>query len=351
MVLRNAAMLTCVVASIVMLFVMWALPVPFVLSKPGPTLNVLANGGADVVSVEGATVYPADAALSVVTISVSGGPGRSVSLAQVLRSVFEPHVVAEPTKQLYPKAESSKDVEEQGKLAMSQSKQAAKIAALRELGYELTEKVVVSGRAEKLAAEVDIKPGDVLLAIGDAKTPTLASIKAATSALVVGQSVAVVVQRDGTEQTVQVVPYADGDAARLGLFLGSDFESDVDVLFDLNRVGGPSAGLVFSLAIVELLTEEPLLAGNIAATGTMAADGTVGPIGGIRLKMQAARRDGADWFFVPTGNCEAAHGHAPDGLNVVAVGTLADGLAAARAIKNGTTNQLPDCSAFAGSQQ
>ena len=103
-----------------------------------------------------------------------------------------------------------------------------------------------------------------------------------------------------------------GIAPRLG------YDSDVTVKIQLDNVGGPSAGLMFALGIYDKLTPGPLNGGlHIAGTGTMAADGTVGPIGGIQQKMIAARSDGATVFFVPEGQL---HGGRPGGARRAAAG-------------------------------
>ncbi|WP_340564119.1 S16 family serine protease [Streptomyces sp. GSL17-111] len=109
--------------------------------------------------------------------------------------------------------------------------------------------------------------------------------------------------------------------------LGLDGE-DVRVTVRLDEIGGPSAGLLFALGIVDTLDGDGSLTGGrtVAGTGTIAASGRVGPVGGVPLKTQAARRDGATVFLVPRAECAAAAAEAPPGLRLIPVGTLDDAL-------------------------
>jgi PDZ domain-containing protein len=159
-----------------------------------------------------------------------------------------------------------------------------------------------------------------------------------------GDTFPVVVQRDGTERTVTAKTAESDGKTVIGVGLRLDYDLPVDVTLNTGRVGGPSAGLMFSLAIYDVLTPGELTGGeNIAGTGTMEDDGTVGPIGGIRQKLVGARRAGADYFLAPADNCEEVVGHVPDGLEVLRVATFDDGLAAVNGIAAGDLSDLPTC--------
>jgi Lon-like protease len=128
-------------------------------------------------------------------------------------------------------------------------------------------------------------------------------------------------------------------------YLGLDGD-DVEIELDLGDVGGPSAGLLLSLGIVELLDGDgeggDLTGGRIiAGTGTIATDGTVGAVGGVPLKTQAAKRDGATVFLVPRGECSEATATAPDGLRLVPVSTLRGAVEDLRALADG--GSVPSC--------
>ena len=130
------------------------------------------------------------------------------------------------------------------------------------------------------------------------------------------------------------------DPARgyLGLVPTDTVTSPARVAISLGDVGGPSAGLVFATAVVDKLTPGDLAAGRtVAGTGTIDAAGTVGRIGGIRFKLDAAKRDGASTFLVPAGNCSEAVASAPAGLTLARVADLRDGVAALDALRAGRT--------------
>jgi PDZ domain-containing protein len=118
---------------------------------------------------------------------------------------------------------------------------------------------------------------------------------------------------------------------------------DVTVTLRLADVGGPSAGLLFTLGIVDTLGDNGDLTGGrtIAGTGTITADGRVGPVGGVPLKTQAAHRDGATVFLVPKAECADARSELPAGMRLVPVGTLAGALDALKALRTG--GHVPHC--------
>jgi PDZ domain-containing protein len=133
-------------------------------------------------------------------------------------------------------------------------------------------------------------------------------------------------RRDDADQSVEVSTVASpADPAKgyLGVSLGVLADSPVTVDFHLDDVGGPSAGLIFSLGIVDKLTSQDLLDGRfVAGTGTMDDDGTVGAIGGIAQKLAAAKENGAQLFLAPKDNCDEIPSVTPQGLTVAAVETL-----------------------------
>lgn len=118
----------------------------------------------------------------------------------------------------------------------------------------------------------------------------------------------------------------------------------IKVSMDGGDVGGPSAGLMYTLGTIDKLTAADETGGKtIAGTGTMGSTGKVGAIGGIRLKMIAAKRDGATWFLAPSSNCDEVVGNVPEGLRDVKVSTLADAYSALVAIGQGKGTSLPHC--------
>ena len=120
--------------------------------------------------------------------------------------------------------------------------------------------------------------------------------------------------------------------------------SGMKVSMHVDDIGGPSAGMMYTLGLIDKVTGEQLSGGKtIAGTGTMNAKGKVGAIGGIRLKMIGAKRDGVTWFLAPESNCSDVVGHVPQGLHVVKVGTLDEAYDALVAIRDGKGGSLPQC--------
>jgi len=131
----------------------------------------------------------------------------------------------------------------------------------------------------------------------------------------------------------------------IGITLRTDYDFPIDVTIQLDNVGGPSAGMMFALGIIDTLTEGELNGGqNVAGTGTIDAAGTVGPIGGIRQKLYGARDAGAEFFLAPAANCDEVVGHVPDGLQVIRTATLDESLDALEVIADGgDLDALPTC--------
>ena len=118
----------------------------------------------------------------------------------------------------------------------------------------------------------------------------------------------------------------------------------VSVQMHVDDIGGPSAGMMYALGVIDKLTEQSETGGNtVAGTGTIDQDGKVGAIGGIQLKLLGAKRDGATWFLAPKDNCSQVVGHVPDGLRDVSVSTLAEAYDALVAIGEGRGGDLPRC--------
>ena len=127
----------------------------------------------------------------------------------------------------------------------------------------------------------------------------------------------------------------------IGILVSGRYDFPLEIEIALDNVGGPSAGLVFALGIVDKLTAEDITASGVfAGTGTINARGEVGSIGGIRHKMHGALADGATWFLAPADNCPDVLGHIPDGLQVIPVATLDDAVDALVSVREGTAVAL-----------
>ena len=188
------------------------------------------------------------------------------------------------------------------------------------------------------------EPDDELVTVDGDPATSSEAVRAAVQRHKPGDTFPVVVRRDGKEQTVTAKTGESDGRTVMGVGLRLDYDLPVDVTLRTGNVGGPSAGLMFSLAIYDALTPGELTGGKkIAGTGTMDDDGTVGPIGGIRQKLIGARRAGADFFLAPADNCAEVVGNVPSGLRVVKVESFDDGVEAVRDIGTGKAASLPTC--------
>jgi PDZ domain-containing protein len=152
------------------------------------------------------------------------------------------------------------------------------------------------------------------------------------------------VRRAGAEKVLKVRTIDAEGKAVVGILLRTEFVFPTKVSINAGDVGGPSAGMMFSLAIYDKLTPGSLTGGlNIAGTGTINSAGAVGPIGGIQQKLVGAKRGGAVWFLAPADNCNEVVGHVPEGLKVVKVATFTQARDAVMAIAAKNTKSLPTC--------
>jgi PDZ domain-containing protein len=133
-----------------------------------------------------------------------------------------------------------------------------------------------------------------------------------------------------------------GGAPVIGVQVQENYKFPFNVRITVGDIGGPSAGMMFALGIIDMLTPMNLTNGKfIAGTGEITASGQVEPIGGIQQKMVGARDAGATVFLAPAGNCSDTVGAVPAGLRVVKVSTLSQAVTDLEAIKAGKS--VPSC--------
>ena len=319
------------------------LPAPYVVEAPGPTFNTVGTvetGDGEespLINIEGAATYPTDGELDLTTVYVSGGPGSAMSFLQAVGAWLDPEDAVVPEEFLYPRGTTGEDVDEQNASAMTSSQEAAVAAALRELDIPFTEELAVADLVEGSPAAGVLQAGDTLVRIG---TTDIDGIDTLRSELQEngGEPVRVTYRRDGAEATGEVTPVlGDTGSYQLGIFLATSFDFPFDVTIALDNVGGPSAGMMFALGIIDRMTPGDLTGGkHFAGTGTIDSAGNVGAIGGIAQKMVGASDAGADFFLAPADNCGEVTGHIPDGLDVIRVATLDEARAAVEALASGS---------------
>lgn len=323
------------------------LPAPFVVEAPGPAFNTVGDHeGRQLLDVSGAPTYPTESVLDLTTVYVSGGPNSDVNALRVLGAWLDPSTAVLPADALYPHDVSAEDLDASNSQAMSSSQETSVAAALDHLGVAYTTELVVQGTVPEGPAEGLLERGDVLRGVDGTPVSALPALKTALDAAG-DRGVVLQVERDGTVRDVAVDTVRDEASGswQLGVYLLPAHDFPVRVDFELDEVGGPSAGLMFALGIVDELTPGSIAGDrHVAGTGTITAEGQVGPIGGIRQKLAGAEASGAQLFLAPEGNCAEVQGHVPDGLTVVSVATLDDAVAAADAARRGKDlSVLPGC--------
>lgn len=331
---------------VVMTVVAAVLPAPYVVESPGPSLNVLGEyEGKDIVSVENRDGAASEGELRMTTVSVQGSPGYDIPLAGVMSAWFDRDRSIMPVEALYPDDTDAEDNSLMNTVEMNGSQQEAIAAALAKQGISYSTTTIVAGVRSDGAAANRLEPGDVVLTVNGQQVTDVASAGEAIGRTPRGQKVNVTVRRKGEEKSVALTPRYEGERALVGIVLSRGFEFPVKVNFALDGIGGPSAGMIFALAIYDEMTPGDLTGGKkIAGTGTIDEQGTVGPIGGIRQKMIGSRSDGAEYFLAPSANCDEVTGHIPEGLQVVKVDSLSDAISSVEQIAStGSIEGLPTC--------
>jgi PDZ domain-containing protein len=312
------------------------LPVPYVAQVPGPTYNTLGDiDGEPIIAVQGRERNETEGNLNLTTVGVGRG---GVSLVQAVRGWFDDEVAVVPEESVYPPDRSVEETRQANRQAFLTSEQAAESVALGKLGYP--EKVVVRGVPEGSPSETQLEEGDALEAVDGRPTPDLAALDAVLASIPPRTAVTVDYTRLGSPASARVTTRAaeEGDGSALGISVLEQPSAPFDVDIQVEDVGGPSAGLMLTLGILDLVGDEDLTGGAlVAGTGTIDVDGDVGPIGGIPLKMVAAREIDADLFLVPAGNCEEALSAPDPGFPLAKVADLDDALAALADFRAGRT--------------
>lgn len=327
-------------------------PSPYVVEKPGPVYNTLGAADyegeeRDLISIPDETVYPTEGSLDLLTVSVLGNPENRLNWLTVAAAWLDPSQAVVPMDAVFPADETTEDREEANQVAMVNSQQDSIAAALTSLGYEYPSELSVVSLADDAAATGLIEPGDLITAVNGEGVADITALRDALSASGADRPATIGLTRDGAELSVDVTPVEVDGAVVLGINVKSDYQFPVDVEIQLDKVGGPSAGMMFALGIIDKLTPGAIQGGaDVAGTGTINQAGTVGAIGGIRQKLFGAQDAGAEWFLAPTDNCDEVTGHVPDGLTVLAVSTLDEALTALEAIRTeADTSTLPTCPA------
>ena len=325
------------------------LPAPYVIDNPGPTYDTLGSvlvGDAeiDLIAIAGREVFDTTGELRLTTVTRSGNPDSLPGWMDVMAGWLDPTRTVTPVDIAYPPGVTVEQNREAAQIDMQNSQQEAIAAALSYAGIAFTSSLVVGQALEGGPSEGVLLGGDVITGAEGTPVSTVTQLLEIIAQAGVTSAMDLVVDREGFPVDIQVVPrMSEGPSPIpvIGILVSGRYDFPLEIDIALENVGGPSAGLMFALGIVDKLDSRDLTGGKvIAGTGTINARGEVGGIGGIRHKLYGAQNDGASWFLAPAGNCPDLAGHVPAGLRVVSVGTLDDAVDALIMINAGTVPAL-----------
>ena len=337
---RTTTLLVTSLLIVALIAVGFALPVRFVALQPGPTTNTLGRfEGSQLISITGdRKTYPVKGQLLLTTVSEQ----NSLTLVTTIRYWLSSHNAVVPEELINPSGSSQQEQQRQDQLDMVTSQDDATTAALHYLAIPATLTVADTGKG--LPAYGKLHDGDVLLTVNGQKVADSVDLRADVRKLKPGTTVTITYRRGGeVSQLTLKTAAASDDPTKSVIGVTPNDKRPFTVKIGLKGVGGPSAGLMFALGIIDRLDPLNLTNGaTIAGTGTIDPDGTVGPIGGIAQKLVGARESGATVFLVPADNCAEASKAVPAGLRLIKVSSLGQSVHALEGIRGGDTSQ-PGC--------
>jgi PDZ domain-containing protein len=339
---RSAARAAFLLLAVVVI-VGLVLPVPYVAVKPGPVFDLFAEtDGRPVVEVSGAPTYPTEGRLDMVVVLQEGGTAP-LSMGSAVTAWLLPTRTVTPKDEVFPEGIEPEQGREIDRALFDSSMTTALAAAANHLGRPVLVEAMVRSVEPGAPAEGSLEPGDIVTAVAGQPTATSAEVGAAVAAQPPGSEIRVDYVRGAAEDSVVIASGSRDGRAYLGIVLVNNYSSDFAVDIALEGIGGPSAGLVFALAIVDSMTPEPLLADvHVGGTGTISAEGAVGAISGADKKAVSVADAGAGLFLVPEDNCADLADRVPDGLEVAAVGSLEAAIDSITAWRSGG-GEFPAC--------
>lgn len=325
------------------------IPSPYAIERPGPVVNAFGtietdDGESPVISIEGVPTYEATGELNVLSVTISGTPEQPASWLNLARALLDPTQSTVPLADLFPPGVTAEDRAEVNAVLMESSKVQATAAALHQMGQPLQGELRVAAVSDAGPAAGLLEEDDLILAASGAPVAAVGELRQALAAVGPGESVELRVERDGEVMGVVATPELIGDPKQpaLGISVVTELELPFEIDIQLDRIGGPSAGLTFALAVYDLLTPEDLTGGlRISGTGTIDDRGVVGPIGGLTQKLWGASRSGTDLFLLPVSNCADLPDSIPGGMRVAPVATLEEAVKAIEVARSGGTPAGP----------
>ncbi len=327
------SLIVCGALALVLLVAAAVLPVPYVIVSPGPVFNTIGEyDGKPVIKITGTTTYPTTGELNMTTVRERGGPYGPLTAIEAVVAYFNSDVVVLPKDLLFPPGQSDADTKRASTADFSFSQSKAVAAAMKHLNIPVVTSPAVSSVNTGGPSDGKLQPGDVIKTVNGTPVTTREQLVTTVRATKPGTTLKLGVKRKDGDATTDVVVGAnpkDPSQGYLGVSLENYYQAPFPIEFSLDGVGGPSAGLMFTLGTIDELTPGDIAGGkDIAGTGTIDPEGKVGAIGGIRQKMIAARGEGATLFLAPRDNCREVVGQEPEGLTVAAVGNVDEALKA-----------------------
>ncbi|MFT3661425.1 MAG: PDZ domain-containing protein [Gordonia sp. (in: high G+C Gram-positive bacteria)] len=334
---RRLLISTLVAVVVVVAFVLLGsfAKIPYVALSPGPTVNTLGEfDGKPVVVVTGGEDDHPKGHSNLTTVSLTD----QITLFQGIGMWVSGDYQLQPRELYFPRGKSDDEVRKENVQQMMGSGDNATGAALTYLKRPTA--VGIGSIADDSPAKGRLEVNDVLVAVDGTAVGTAQQVHDRIRSRKPGEKVTLTVNRAGGEKAVEVTLAARPDDAAAG-YLGVtpkavSADPKIRITYNTGDIGGPSAGLMPSLAVIDHLTPGDLSGGRfIAGTGTVVPAGEVGPIGGIQHKLRAAKKAGAEAFLVPADNCKEALDDAPDGLELVKVGSVTEAVDALGALDAG----------------
>lgn len=298
----------------------WNISLPLVAYSPGPV-----SDAADSVVVGGAPTFDATGELILLTALQ-----QDLNLFEAILAGVDPTVDVLARQVVRPPDESDEAYRRRNLQLMDQSTATAISVAfsrLPELAAAQPARVFVTGYAADTPAGEVIEIGDEIVSLAGVEVDGATALSEVLADATPGDDVAIEVVRDDERLAFEVeLVESEQELGRpiIGIFV-RDLPFWIDI--DSGIVGGPSAGMMYTLAIIEVLTEDSLTGGHVVAgTGTVDADGNVGAIGAVRQKVVAAEAAGAEFMLVPASNFPDAMEAPRSTLELVSIGTIDDAL-------------------------
>ncbi len=324
---RWLAFLWTAVALVLLAPLGWTVDLPYFSASAGPTGDAV-----DAVMVEeGFPTFHPDGELLLLTVSL-----QPVNLYEAAIAFFDRRIDLIDRDVIRPRGETDEEARQRNLRSMDRSKDIAIAVALAELGLEetLAEGVSVVGVFQEAPASEVLMDGDLVVEMESQEIRTVADIRRILEDLRPGDEVGATVLRDSEQVSLRFALHANPEQperAMVGISASTAYPIDIDSA----NYGGPSAGMIYTLAVIDLLEDGDLTGGRVVAgTGTISTDGSVGAIGGVRQKLVAAEAAGAEVVLVPVDNYDEAT-TAPVDVEIVAVESISDAVSYLRSGESG----------------